>query len=102
MNTPPILSIPDTTEPPSGQHGPDSGLRHQEHRDLDAGVTLRYTPPEPDYVSDETVADPAVDVTPLVQIPCAFPGCPKTLPVWTRHAENFAGWLCLEHKADAA
>lgn len=31
MNTPPpILSIPDTTEPPSGQHGPDSGLSHHE------------------------------------------------------------------------
>lgn len=53
-------------------------------------------------VAAETVAEPAIDVTPLVEIPCSHPGCPKTLPVWTRHAENFAGWLCLEHKADAA
>lgn len=99
MKTPPILSIPDTTEPPSGQHGPGSGLRHHEDRPEPAEPATEPLA----LTTTETVAEPAIDVTPLAQIPCSHPGCPKTLPVWTRHAENFAGWLCLEHKAgDAA
>ena len=98
MNTPPILSIPDTTEPPSGQHGPDSGLRHHEDRPEPAPAPTGPLA----LTATEILAEPAVDITPLVEIPCSHPGCRKTLPVWTRHAENFAGWLCLTHKGDAA
>jgi hypothetical protein len=89
----PPLTIEGTTEPPSGQHGPDSGIRS-------------HTPaPTPDE-STEAATEAAAALSATTEAPnraalyCAEPGCPKSLPIVTGHLDNLeaSGWRCFTHK----
>lgn len=93
MNTPPpILAIPGTEEPPSGQHGPHSGIHPAEQA---------HPKPQVDtHTEDVAPVDPTahLDIAALVELPCAAADCTSTLPVNAAHVDNLDGWLCRRHK----